>query len=148
MVDFDEILNGMVFKDKSVKDLFKDIYDKIEDDNIQIKTALDNLTSLIAQLGANEENDINPSDVYGFIGPTIKDFLEVSVKNKKNLIELAKTVQQFYSLLYKAKEDGDAAMNDITKQFEEMIQEKNNEFNSILNDENEEITKLNDKLKD
>lgn len=148
MVDFDEILNGMVFKDKSVKDLFKDIYDKIEDDNIQIKTALDNLTILITQLGTNEENDINPSDVYGFIGPIIKDFLEVSVKNKKNLIELAKTVQQFYSLLYKAKEDGDTAMSDITKQFEEMIQEKNNEFNSILNDENEEITKLNDKLKD
>lgn len=82
------LLDSEIFDGKTVKDLFKDIYNRIDEENEGIKGVLDEILEAVA-------SDINSGDAIQVMAPTIKNFIEVSVKNNELLIKLAVAAQKF-----------------------------------------------------
>ncbi|MSP85108.1 MAG: hypothetical protein EXR18_04690 [Flavobacteriaceae bacterium] len=75
-----------LFGNKKFSDLLKDIYDNQKKKDRQINLLIADLKPLIT----------NISDA-SMLVPTIKDFMEVSVKNDEHLVKLAAVVQRAMS---------------------------------------------------
>lgn len=87
-----DILNNILFDDKTVRDVIKDIYSNVKEEDIQIKNTIEKLMESFTNGG----EDANISDIMAFIAPVIKDYIDLSIKNKKQLIDLAKVLQQMF----------------------------------------------------
>lgn len=108
-----EILNELIFDTMDVSDLLKDIYDSIKDEDETISTSITQMMDLFA----NPENgEVTEEGLLGFIAPTIKDFLDIAVKNKKNLIDLATVTQKFLMGTRATQEIDDVVLSDSERE--------------------------------
>jgi len=143
----EEILKNKVFGDYDVEKMFSEIYGEIKDDSKSIKSALNNITQLLLNLSQEEGQDMDLSSVYGFIGPTIKDFLDISGKNKKNMIDFAKVVQDFYNLYYRSLQYQDGDDTHMLNEFEELLNSTVEPKMKLLKNNEDDIKKEIDEIK-
>jgi len=85
-----------VFDNKTLADVFKDIYKNTESKREQINTFILKLTQLIR----------TPEDA-AVIAPVIKDFMEVNVKNDEHIVRVAQIAQRAMSIGAKASSSTD-----------------------------------------
>lgn len=90
---FDDIL---VFGDKSLSNIFEDIYTNQQNKSKQIKELISELTPLIEGLGDAT-----------LLVPLIKEYLDISVKNDEQLVKLAQIVQRVNTGAAKASAGSD-----------------------------------------
>jgi hypothetical protein len=124
-----------LFEGKTLSDVFADIYKNTDSKRSQITTFITKLVQLIR----------TPEDAT-IIGPVIKEFLDVSVKNDEHIVRLAQIVQRLELVSNKTSSSGDL----LTE--EEKLQLLNNiktEVKAIEDDvifAESEIANLNSKL--
>lgn len=85
-----------VFDEKTLSDVFKDIYENTESKRQQINQFILKLTQLIR----------TPEDA-SVIAPVIKDFMEVNVKNDEHIVRVAQIAQRAMSIGAKASSTSD-----------------------------------------
>jgi hypothetical protein len=76
-----------IFDDKTLSGVFKDIYENTESKRQQINTYITKLVQLIR----------TPEDAT-VLGPIIKDFMEVNVKNDEHIVRVAQIAQRAMSI--------------------------------------------------
>lgn len=100
------ILDEEVFENKTVKQIFKDIYDSVESDDELIKHTIESLMSIVSNSSNNDEG-FDAESLMGFIAPVLKDYIDVSVKNKETLVKMMKIVYQFLTSTNSGAKDTD-----------------------------------------
>lgn len=109
-----------VFDNKTLADVFKDIYKNTESKREQINTFILKLTQLIK----------TPEDA-SVIAPVIKDFMEVNVKNDEHIVRVAQIAQRAMSIGVKAasstdlltEEEKQQLLNNISFEIDELQEE-------------------------
>jgi len=109
-----------VFDNKTLADVFKDIYKNTESKREQINTFILKLTQLIK----------TPKDA-SVIAPVIKDFMEVNVKNDEHIVRVAQIAQRAMSIGAKAasstdlltEEEKQQLLNNISFEIDELQEE-------------------------
>ena len=81
----------VVFDDKTLSDVFKDIYRNTDSKREQINTFI---TKLVRQIRTPEDAAV--------ISPIIKDFMEVNVKNDEHIVRIAQIAQRAIAIGTKA----------------------------------------------
>ena len=112
--------NNEVFEGKTLSDVFKDIYDNTETKRRQINEFIKKLVMLIK----------TPEDA-AVLGPVIKDFFEVNVKNDEHLVKVAQIAQRVVSIGMKVNGSGDM-LSDLEK--EQLLKELSIEVAEIKKD--------------
>ena len=90
------MFNTELFEGKTLSDVFSDIYKNTDAKRSQITTFITKLVTLIR----------TPEDAT-IIGPVIKEFLDVSVKNDEHIVRLAQIVQRLELVTAKGSSTGD-----------------------------------------
>jgi hypothetical protein len=90
-----------LFEGKTLSDVFADIYKNTDSKRGQITTFITKLVQLIR----------TPEDAT-IIGPIIKEFLDVSVKNDEHIVRLAQIVQRLELVTNKTTSSGDILTED------------------------------------
>ena len=86
----------VVFDDKTLSDVFKDIYKNTDSKREQINTFI---TKLVRQIRTPEDAAV--------ISPIIKDFMEVNVKNDEHIVRIAQIAQRAIAIGTKAASSTD-----------------------------------------
>ena len=81
----------VVFGDKTLSDVFEDIYKNTDSKREQINTFI---TKLVRQIRTPEDAAV--------ISPIIKDFMEVNVKNDEHIVRIAQIAQRAIAIGTKA----------------------------------------------
>ena len=81
----------IIFDDKTLSDVFKDIYKNTESKREQINTFV---TKLVRQIRTPEDAAV--------ISPIIKDFMEVNVRNDEHIVRIAQIAQRAIAIGTKA----------------------------------------------
>ena len=110
----------VVFDDKTLSDVFKDIYRNTEIKREQINTFV---TKLVRQIRTPEDAAV--------ISPIIKDFMEVNVKNDEHIVRIAQIAQRAIAIGTKAasstelltEEEKQQLLSNITLEIEDLQQE-------------------------
>lgn len=116
-------LDKEIFDGKTLSDLFSEIYKNTDSKRQQINTFVSKLVMLIR----------TPEDA-AVIGPVIKDFIEVNVKNDEHLVRVAQIAQRLVGAVSKG-ESIDGLLSEAEKQ-------------ALLGDLKMEVEKLEDEGKD
>jgi len=106
-----------VFEGKTLSDVFKDIYDNTETKRRQINEFIKKLVVLIK----------TPEDA-AVLGPVIKDFFEVNVKNDEHLVRVAQIAQRVVTIGMKVSGSGDM-LTDLEK--EQLLKELSIEVEEV-----------------
>lgn len=117
-----------IFDGKTLADLFSDIYKNTDKKREQINQFVASFVKLIK----------TPEDA-AVLGPVIKDFLDVNVKNDEHLVRLAQIAQRLVSVSSKGSSTGDMLseeekiqlLNNIKSDFETVIAEQDELDSSI-----------------
>lgn len=144
----------MIFGDKSLSDLFEDIYKTSRTKSETIKGAIDEVRAII-------KKSQSVSDV-ATLGPLIADLLEVGVKNDEHLLKLATIVQRLVSaeirssgedtflteeekeqLLESAKEELDKISEDAEKAKKELAEDLGISDTNLLLNKKPDIEEVN-----
>lgn len=141
--------DDIIFEDKSLSDIFADIYNNSKKRKGDIDTVMKSFMTKI-----KHNKDVT------FIGPVIKDLLHVSVQNDEQLVKMATVIQRIMTSNNK-DEDGDYDLSDDMKeQLLKIAKESNksldasitDDFSDIedvmLGDAEPEIMKVKDDIKD
>jgi len=136
----EEILTNKVFKETNIENMLEEIYGAIKNDDNTIQQSLENVTRMILNLQNDQEQQVDISEVFGFVGPIIKDFIEASNKNKKNMIDFAKVVNDIYGHYYRTvasmkESENEESMFDELAKF--MEQDAKKELELVKKNENE-----------
>lgn len=110
-----------IFDGKTLADLFSDIYKNTDKKREQINQFVASFVKLIK----------TPEDA-AVLGPVIKDFLDVNVRNDEHLVRLAQIAQRLVSVSSKGSSTGDMLseeekmqlLNNIKTDFETVIAEQ------------------------
>ena len=86
----------IIFDDKTLSDVFKDIYKNTESKREQINTFV---TKLVRQIRTPEDAAV--------ISPIIKDFMEVNVRNDEHIVRIAQIAQRAIAIGTKAASSTD-----------------------------------------
>jgi hypothetical protein len=113
--------NVEIFDGKTLADLFSDIYKNTDKKREQINQFVASFVKLIK----------TPEDA-AVLGPVIKDFLDVNVKNDEHLVRLAQIAQRLVTVSTKGSSTGDMLseeekmqlLNNIKTDFETVIAEQ------------------------
>lgn len=97
-------LDKEIFDGKTLSDLFSEIYKNSDSKRQQINQYVSNMVKLIR----------TPEDA-AIIGPVIKDFIEVNVKNDEHLIRIAQIAQRLVGAVTKG-ESIDGLLSEAEKQ--------------------------------
>jgi predicted nucleic acid-binding Zn-ribbon protein len=116
-------LDKEIFDGKTLSDLFSEIYKNTDSKRQQINTFVSKLVMLIR----------TPEDA-AVIGPVIKDFIEVNVKNDEHLVRVAQIAQRLVGAVSKG-DSIDGLLSEAEKQ-------------ALLGDLKMEVEKLEDEGKD
>ena len=117
-----------IFDGKTLADLFSDIYKNTDKKREQINQFVASFVKLIK----------TPEDA-AVLGPVIKDFLDVNVKNDEHLVRLAQIAQRLVTVSSKGSSSGDMLsedekmqlLNNIKTDFESVIAEQDELEESI-----------------
>ncbi len=96
--------DAMLFDDKSFSDLLRDIYNNTKKKELQIVGLIDQLKPMIK----------NMTDA-SLMVPSIKEYLEVSVKNDDNLVKLTAIVQRLLVASTKGSTGDEMALSEAEK---------------------------------
>ena len=118
----------VVFGDKTLSDVFKDIYKNTESKREQINTFV---TKLVRQIRTPEDAAV--------ISPIIKDFMEVNVKNDEHIVRIAQIAQRAIAIGTKA-----ASSTDLLT--EEEKQQLLSNIKLEIDDLHQETTEVEDEL--
>lgn len=110
-------LDKEIFDGKTLSDLFSEIYKNTDSKRQQINTFVSKLVMLIR----------TPEDA-AVIGPVIKDFIEVNVKNDEHLLRVAQIAQRIVGVAVKnsnldgllSEEEKQSLLKDIHMELEEI----------------------------
>jgi len=86
----------VVFGDKTLSDVFEDIYKNTDSKREQINTFI---TKLVRQIRTPEDAAV--------ISPIIKDFMEVNVRNDEHIVRIAQIAQRAIAIGTKAASSTD-----------------------------------------
>lgn len=89
--------DSVIFDGKTLSDLFSDVYKNTESKRAQINQYVSSLVKLIK----------TPEDA-AMLGPVIKDFLEVNVKNDEHIVRLVQIAQRLVTV--NTKSNGDTSL--------------------------------------
>ena len=98
-----ENIDKTIFKDKTLSDLFSEIYDNSTSTRSQIKGLISELKPLIQDIGDAT-----------LVVPLLKEYLEISVKNDEQLIKMATIIQR--AVQNEGDDDGNFGMTEEEKQ--------------------------------
>ena len=118
----------VIFDDKTLSDVFKDIYRNTESKREQINTFV---TKLVRQIRTPEDAAV--------ISPIIKDFMEVNVKNDEHIVRIAQIAQRAIAIGTKA-----ASSTDLLT--EEEKQQLLSNIKLEIDDLQQETTEVEDEL--
>lgn len=109
-----------IFGGKTLSDMFADVYKNTETKRSQINGFVTNLVKLIK----------TPEDA-AVLGPVIKDFLEVNVKNDEHIVRLVQIAQRLVALNTKSNDTGllteeekQQLLKNVTQDFEKVLSEQ------------------------
>lgn len=122
-------MDNTVFENKTLSDVFKDIYDNTDSKRQQINAYLTKLVQLIR----------TPDDAVA-LGPIIKDFMEVNIKNDEHIVRVAQIAQRAMSIGDKA-----AAATDLLTEEEKQQLLSNISFE--IDELQEEAKQVEDEIK-
>ena len=118
----------VVFGDKTLSDVFEDIYKNTDSKREQINTFI---TKLVRQIRTPEDAAV--------ISPIIKDFMEVNVKNDEHIVRIAQIAQRAIAIGTKA-----ASSTDLLR--EEEKQQLLSNIKLEIDDLQQETTEVEDEL--
>ena len=118
----------VVFGDKTLSDVFEDIYKNTDSKREQINTLI---TKLVRQIRTPEDAAV--------ISPIIKDFMEVNVKNDEHIVRIAQIAQRAIAIGTKA-----ASSTDLLT--EEEKQQLLSNIKLEIDDLQQETTEVEDEL--
>lgn len=115
--------NDIIFADKTLSDMFSDVYKNTERKREQINQYVTSMVKLIK----------TPEDA-SVLGPVIKDFLEVNVKNDEHIVRLVQIAQRLVSVNMKGTGD-----NELLSETEknQLLANIKSEFESVLEEHSE-----------
>ena len=110
-----------IFDGKTLSDMFSDVYRNTDKKRDQINQFVSNMVKLIR----------TPEDA-AVLGPVIKDFLDVNVKNDEHIVRLVQIAQRLVSISNKSTSDGmilseeekNQLLKNIQTDFESVLQEQ------------------------
>lgn len=120
--------DNVIFEGKTLSDMFSDVYRNTESKRAQINQFVASMVKLIK----------TPEDA-AMLGPTIKDFLEVNVKNDEHIVRLVQIAQRLVMVSGKSESNGillseeekNQLLKNIKEDFENVIAEQDELDNSI-----------------
>jgi hypothetical protein len=104
-------LDKVIFEDKTLSDLFKEIYDNSRKKDRQLNAMIGELKELIEGI---EDATL--------VVPMIKEYMEIAVKNDEHLIKLAQVIQRIEANVARSGESEFDPM-ELSAILEEMKQE-------------------------
>lgn len=110
-------LDNEIFNGKTLADMFSDVYKNTENKRAQINQFVANLIKLIR----------TPEDA-AMLGPIIKDFLDVNVKNDEHIVRLVQIAQRLVSV--NAKASGGDLLSEEEKL--QLLKNVKSDFESVL----------------
>jgi hypothetical protein len=121
-------METVIFDGKTLADMFSDVYKNTNSKREQINQFVTNFVKLIK----------TPEDA-AVLGPVIKDFLEVNVKNDEHIVRLVQIAQRLVSINTKTSSGGDILseeekaqlLKNIKTDFEMVISEQDDLEESI-----------------
>lgn len=112
-----------IFDGKTLADLFSDIYKNTDKKRDQINQFVASFVKLIK----------TPEDA-AVLGPVIKDFLDVNVKNDEHLVRLAQIAQRLVSVSSKGNASGDMLSEEEKMQ---LLKNIKTDFENVIDEQNE-----------
>jgi hypothetical protein len=110
--------DNVIFDGKTLSDMFSDVYRNTEKKREQINQYVASMVKLIR----------TPEDA-AMLGPIIKDFLEVNVKNDEHIVRLVQIAQRLVSVATKST-DGGMMLSDAEK--EQLLTNIKSEFETVI----------------
>jgi hypothetical protein len=119
--------DNVIFDGKTLADLFSDVYKNTEAKRAQINQFVASMVKLIR----------TPEDA-AVLGPVVKDFLEVNVKNDEHIVRLVQIAQRLVSVNSKSastellsEEEKNQLLNNIKSDFDAVLAEQDELDNTI-----------------
>lgn len=120
--------DSVIFDGKTLADLFSDVYKNTESKRAQINQFVASMVKLIR----------TPEDA-AVLGPVIKDFLEVNVKNDEHIVRLVQIAQRLVTVNSKgtgdtmllSEDEKNQLLSNIKSDFEAVIAEQDDIENTI-----------------
>ena len=120
-------IDDVIFEGKTLSDMFSDVYKNTNTKREQINSFVASFVKMIR----------TPEDA-AVLGPVIKDFLEVNVKNDEHIVRLVQVAQRLVSVSSKNTDGGlltDEEKNQLLKNIKD-------DFESVLIEQDELDSKL------
>lgn len=116
-----------VFNGKTLSNMFEDVYRNTENKRSQINGFISNIIKLIT----------TPDDA-AVLGPIVRDFLDVQVKNDEHIVRLVQIAQRLVSVNSKSEDGGllsdsekEQLLKNVKIEFEEMLSEQDDMQSTI-----------------
>jgi len=122
-------MDTVIFGDKTLADMFADVYKNTDSKRQQINSFVANLVKLIR----------TPEDA-AVLGPVVQSFLELNVKNDEHIVRLVQIAQRLATVNVKAGAGGDILTEDEKNQ---LLRNIKDEFESVLDAQDHITTTLN-----
>ena len=121
----------VIFDDKTLSDVFKDIYKNTESKREQINTFV---TKLVRQIRTPEDAAV--------ISPIIKDFMEVNVRNDEHIVRLAQIAQRAIAIGTKATSSTELLTEEEKQQLLSNIKLEIDDLQQETTEVEDELTRL------
>lgn len=115
--------DSVIFDGKTLSDLFSDVYKNTESKRAQINQYVSSLVKLIK----------TPEDA-AMLGPVIKDFLEVNVKNDEHIVRLVQIAQRLVTV--NTKSNGDTSLLSEEEK-NQLLKNIKDDFETVLAEQDE-----------
>ena len=116
-------LDKTIFRDKTLSDIFGEIYDNSTATRAQVRGLIGELKPLIENIGDAT-----------LIVPMIKEYMEIGVKNDEHLIKLATVVQRIEAIQARG---GDGEMFDFSE-LQDLLEESEETAQNVDEIQNDE----------
>lgn len=116
-------LDSIIFNGKTLSDMFSDVYRNTDSKRDQINQFISSMVKLIR----------TPEDAV-VIGPIIRDFLDINIKNDEHVVRLVQIAQRLVSV-NKQQESGGDLLSDEEKQ--QLLKSIKDDFNSVIVEQEE-----------
>ena len=121
----------VIFDDKTLSDVFKDIYKNTESKREQINTFV---TKLVRQIRTPEDAAV--------ISPIIKDFMEVNVRNDEHIVRIAQIAQRAIAIGTKAASSAELLTEEEKQQLLSNIKLEIDDLQQETTEVEDELTRL------
>ena len=121
----------VVFDDKTLSDVFKDIYKNTDSKREQINMFI---TKLVRQIRTPEDAAV--------ISPIIKDFMEVNVRNDEHIVRIAQIAQRAIAIGTKATSSTELLTEEEKQQLLSNIKLEIDDLQQETTEVEDELTRL------